>query len=488
MFRYLRICVIILAITLPITACKKTNTIPSNLSVSPVIDTIGGTVTITGSGFSINPMENIVMFNDSSAGLVLTAASTQLNVLVPGYVTEGRITVKNKNMQSQTAEVFTIAPKFSPQHEAPGYPITIVTGGGPNLSDYNISFNGTPAKPTKLVNDVLTVPVPAGANNGKITVTFKGKPYTSFQDFTITPVGTVSAVTSRGAFSTPAGLAIDQNNNLFVADLEAGVIDKVDPANGSIAAYAGNGSYNFNGGSPLLSAGIYGAITLGFHPNGDLYATNQWYGSLFKITGDSAINLFPAGPFFSTNGLYIDAAGNIYVTDALQIKKITAGGTVSVLAGSTQGFQNGPASTALFLNPTSLVSDEQGNLFISDQSEIRLLSNGTVSTFAGGGGNGEYVDGTGSFAGFLNISSIARDPATGNIFATEPASHIVRMISPAGVVTTIAGNPGQQGYQNGTGPTALFEGPWGIAIDKNGNIYVSDGSYADSNIRKIQLH
>jgi hypothetical protein len=483
-----RICVIILAITLPITACKKNNTIPATLSVSPAIDTIGGTVTITGSGFSINPADNIVMFNDSSAGLVLTTTSTQLTVVVPGYVTEGRITVKNKNMQSQTAEVFKIAPKFSPQHEAPGYPVTIVTGGGPNLSDYNISFNGTPATPTKLVNDALTVPVPAGANNGKITVTFKGKPYISFQDFTVTPVGTVSAVTGQGAFSTPTGLAIDKNNNLFVTDLEAGIIDKVDAASGSIAAYAGNGSYNYNGGSPLLSAGIYGAINLSFHPNGDLYATNQWYGSMLKITADSAINLFPAGPFFSTNGLYIDAAGNICLTDALQIKKITAGGTVSVLAGSTHGFQNGPALTALFLNPTSLVSDEQGNLFISDQSLIRLLSNGSVSTFAGGGGNGEYVDGTGSLAGFLNINSIARDPATGNIFATEPANHVVRMISPAGVVTTIAGSPGQQGYQNGTGPAALFEGPWGIAIDKNGDIYVSDGSYANSNIRKIQLH
>lgn len=471
-----------------IMACKKNNSIPSNLSVSPAIDTIGGIVTITGSGFSINPSDNIVMFNDSIVGIVLTATSTQLTVVVPGYITEGNITVKNKNMQSQTANVFKIAPKFSPQYEAPGYAITIVTEGGSNLSDYNISFNGTQAQPTKLVNDILTVTVPVGANNGKITVNFQGKEYTSLQDFTVTPVGTVSALTSQGAFSTPTGLVIDQNNNLFVADLEAGIIDKVDPVSGSIVAYAGNGSYNSNGGSPLLSAGIYGATNLGFYPNGDIYATNEWYGSIFKITTDSAINLFPAGQFLSTDGLYIDGSGNIYLTDRLQIKKITPGGTVSVLAGSTQGFQNGPASTALFLNPTSLVLDEQGNLFISDQALIRLLSNGSVSTFAGGGGNGEYMDGIGLQAGFLNINSIVRDPVTGNIFATEPTNHVVRMISPTGVVTTIAGSPGQQGYQNGIGAAALFEGPWGIAIDKNGNIYVSDGSYANSNIRKIQLH
>lgn len=67
-------------------------------------------------------------------------------------------------------------------------------------------------------------------------------------------------------------------------------------------------------------------------------------------------------------------------------------------------------------------------------------------------------------------------------------NHVVRMISPTGIVTTVAGSSRQQGYQNGTGPAALFEGPWGIAIDKNGNIYVTDGSYANSTIRKIQLH
>jgi hypothetical protein len=62
------------------------------------------------------------------------------------------------------------------------------------------------------------------------------------------------------------------------------------------------------------------------------------------------------------------------------------------------------------------------------------------------------------------------------------------MITPSGVVTTIAGSPGKQGHQDGTGPAALFEGPSGIAIDKNGNIYVSEGSFNSSVIRKIQLH
>jgi len=75
----------------------------------------------------------------------------------------------------------------------------------------------------------------------------------------------------------------------------------------------------------------------------------------------------------------------------------------------------------------------------------------------------------------------------GNIFATDPGDHVVRMITPSGVVTTIAGNPGHAGTQNGTGSAASFEGPYGIAIDKNGNIFVSDGSSSNSSIREIQL-
>jgi hypothetical protein len=156
-------------------------------------------------------------------------------------------------MESQTNQLFQIAPKFSPQSEAPGYPISIVKGGGHNLSDYIVSFSGIVASPTRLVNDLLTVSIPNSATSGKIIVTYKGKPYTSLTNFAVAPVGTVSNLTSQGVFSTPIGLAIDQNGNLVVADVEAGLIDQVNPVDGAVVAYAGNGSYNFNGGSPLMS-------------------------------------------------------------------------------------------------------------------------------------------------------------------------------------------------------------------------------------------
>ncbi len=280
-----------------------------------------------------------------------------------------------------------------------------------------------------------------------------------------------------------------KSGNLFCRRVgEGGLIDKINSVDGSVVAYAGNGSYNFNGGSPLLSAGIYGAMYLAFAPNGDLYAADQWYGPIWKITSDSATYLLPVGQLSSPAGLDIDPTGNFYVTDGQKIKKITPDGTISVLAGSTQGFQNGPASTALFLSPNSLVLDGNGNLFVADDKIIRLLHNGYVSTFAGGGGNGGYVDGQGSLAGFNVIGGIARDPATGVMYVTDPTDHVVRMITPEGVVTTIAGSPGKQGSQNGIGSSALFLGPSGITVDKKGNVFVTDGAYANSRIKKIQLH
>jgi hypothetical protein len=190
----------------------------------------------------------------------------------------------------------------------------------------------------------------------------------------------------------------------------------------------------------------------------------------------------------SPGGISIDASGNLYVTEGSQIKKITSSGTVSILAGSTQGYQDGPASTALFMSPSSLALDGGGKLFVADNNVIRLIYNGYVSTLAGGGGNGAYTDGAGSLAGFINIAGIALDPTIGVMYVTDATDHVVRIITSAGVVTTIAGTVGKQGNQNGIGPSALFEGPAGIAVDRNGNIYVSDGAYANSSIKMIQLH
>jgi sugar lactone lactonase YvrE len=477
-------------------ACQKQNgpaPIPATLSVSPQIDTIGGIITITGSGFSTDINKDTVRFNDSTLGLVMTASATQLTVMVPAFTAKDRIFVKVGNQQWQTSQEFKIAPKFRPLAEAPGYPITVITGGSTTLADYTVSFNGATTAPASMFGSWLTVNVPVGATSGKITVNYKGQPYTSFTDFSVSPVGSVSALTSTGVFQLPTGMAIDGNGHLYVSDLQGGVIYRVDTSSGAITTYAGNGTFNYNGGSPLLSAGVYGALNLAFSPDGNLYAVNNWYDQIFKITPDSVTWLMPVGgpaanTVFSPAGIVFDGSGNFYVSSNQQIRKISPAGTVSILAGTgLQGQENGPAASASFGNPSALQMDGSGALYICDGTRVRMFSSGMVSTFAGGGGNGAFQDGVGTDAGFLGTRDMVRDPRNGNFYVTDPGDHVIRMITPEGVVTTIAGKIGQQGNQNGVGSAALFEGPWGITMDKNGVLYVSDGSYGNSNIRKIVL-
>jgi len=497
MNRCLKISSSILVTVFVCNACQKHNgtpPIPATLSVSPAIDTIGGVITITGSGFSPNINEDTVWFNDTTFGQVLTASATQLTVVVPYYTAKDRIIVKTNGLQWQTTQEFQIAPKFRPLTEAPGYPITIITGGSTTLADYTVSFNGATTAPSALLDAFMTVIVPGNATSGKITVNYKGQPYISLTDFAVSPVGEVVGLTPTGVLQDPTGLAFDKNGILYVADLEGGVIDKVDTSSGAITPYAGNGTFSFDGGSPILSAGLYGALSLAFGPDGNLYAVDNWYSRVFKITADSIISILPIGgpavnTVFSPEGIVFDGSGNFYVGSNQQIRMVSPGGVVSILAGTgLQGLNNGPAASASFYNPTAMQLDGSGNLYICDGSSIRMLGNGIVSTFAGGGGNGAFQDGVGTNAGILGANDIVRDSATGNFYVTDPGDHVVRMITPSGVVTTIAGKIGQQGNQNGTGSAALFEGPSGITMDKNGVLYVSDGSFGNSSIRKIVLH
>ena len=475
-------------------ACQKHNGIAATLTASPMIDTIGGLITITGSGFSTDPTKDIVEFNDTTFAQVVTASATQLTVVVPYYTAKDRIIVKANGKSQQTAQDFVIAPKFLPVTEAPGYPVTVITGGSIIRTDYTISFNGATTTPAGLLDALMTVVVPDNATSGKVTVNYKGQPYTSLVDFTVAPVGEVTNLTATGVFQAPTGVAVDKNGTVYVSDLQGAVIDKVDPVSGAITAYAGNGTWNSSAVTPLLAANVYGALNLAFGPDGNLYAINHWSSLIWKITPDSVISLLPnGGPPANTvsnpAGIAFDASGNLYVAADQQIRMVSPAGVVSVLAGTgSQGVEDGSAATATFSNPTALQLDGSGNLYICDVSRVRLLSNGVVSTFAGGGGNGQFQDGVGGSAGFLGVNDMVRDPKTGTFYVTDPGDHVVRMITANGTVTTLAGKIGQQGTQNGTGSGALFEGPSGIAMDKNGVLYVSDGTLTNSSIRKIVLH
>jgi streptogramin lyase len=151
--------------------------------------------------------------------------------------------------------------------------------------------------------------------------------------------------------------------------------------------------------------------------------------------------------------------------------------SVTTLAGQPLliGATNGPGATALFNDPAGLVADTAGSLFIADSRNHvirKITTNSFVTTFAGQAGTPGTSDGTGS-ARFDTPSGIALAP-NGDFYVSDTGNHTIRKITPAGAVTTIAGGAGQSGFTNALRTAARFNSPLGIAAAADGTIFVAD--------------
>lgn len=190
--------------------------------------------------------------------------------------------------------------------------------------------------------------------------------------------------------------------------------------------------------------------------------------------------------FYQPKGITMDPSGNLYVTDYRnnRIRKITPEGVVTTFAGSTGGFADGTGTSAQFYFPLGIVSDANGNLYVSDtgNSKIRKITPaGLVTTYAGSGDYG-YLDGDALTAQFSDIVYLTIDPAN-NLYVADRGNNRIRKISAAGQVTTVAGTGGY-GVVDGPIATAVIGEPYGITIDPSGNLYVSQaGDYGF--VRKI---
>jgi sugar lactone lactonase YvrE len=273
----------------------------------------------------------------------------------------------------------------------------------------------------------------------------------------ITPAGVVSTIAGNGtqgalngqgmasSFNGPTGLAVDATGNIFVADNNNNQIREITAA-GLVSTVAGSDSIGAVDG---IGAAAY---------------------------------------FFGPTGIVVDASDNLYVSDAgnnLIRKIVVSTGAVSTLAGNANpGSGNGALLSATFNNPGGLALDSKGNIYIADllNNLIRVINQGTgmVTTLAGSDTTAS-INGTGTAAGFYFPNSVAVD-ASGNVYVSEYVTNLIRKIDPAGVVTTFAGS-GAAGQADSTGTKATFNGPSGLAVDAAGNVYVAD-TY-NNVIRKI---
>ncbi len=189
-----------------------------------------------------------------------------------------------------------------------------------------------------------------------------------------------------------------------------------------------------------------------------------------------------AARFKDPEGVAVDGAGNVYVADAGNdtIRKITPAGVVTTLAGSPgqAGSADGTTgSAARFDSPEGVAVDSKGNIYVADTGNdtIRMITPaGVVTTLAGTPGQAGSIDGAGSAARFNSPEGVAVD-SVGNIYVADTGNDTIRMMMPGRPYTTMTwGTAGKPGSADGPGIDALFNRPEGVAVDSAGNVYVAD--------------
>jgi sugar lactone lactonase YvrE len=206
-----------------------------------------------------------------------------------------------------------------------------------------------------------------------------------------------------------------------------------------------------------------------------------WAAQLALAAGDGVQGL-QDGPalqarFADPYGVAVDRDGTLYIADAgdnNRIRKIGAGGAVTTLAGSVEGFADGVGGAAAFHTPSGLACDAEGNIYVADTGNhaIRKISpQGVVTTLAGNGTAG-FRDGLGAQAQFNGPIGVAVD-ASGDVYVADTYNDRIRVIRADGHVITLAGGE-KPGYQDGSASVARFDTPTGLAVDALGNVWIAD--------------
>lgn len=320
----------------------------------------------------------------------------------------------------------------------------------------------------------------------RIVTTFVGSTY-----------GSLDGIGTAATFKSPRNLAIDAQNNLYVAEEGGPRVRKVTPA-GVVTTIAGSvpGFVDGTGTSALFQT----VTGICIDSSNNLYVTDSGNHVVRKITPTGVVTTLAGngtvgfadglGTNASFNCPYataVDSSGNVYVADSDNhaIRKITPAGLVSTIAGNgTAGATDGLGSNATFYRPRGIALDSSGNLYIADRTNSlirKITPEGMVSTIAGNG-VATFADGTGTNASFNYPISVMLD-RFGNIYVGDNANHRVRKIDTNRVVTTLAGS-GVGSFADGTGNSAGFNQPLGMAMDSSGYLYVAD--YTNNRIRRIK--
>ena len=294
---------------------------------------------------------------------------------------------------------------------------------------------------------------------------------------------------SAASFFYPNQAAVDGSGNLYVSDRLNHRIRKITPE-GVVTTLAGSGTQTFADGSIGSAASFNFPIGIAVDGSGNVYVGDGNNNRIRKITASGEVSTLAGNAafgfadgsgagvkFYMPAGVAVDGSGNVNVADYKnhRIRKITSAGVVTTLAGSAwEGYTDGSGSAAQFANPWGVTVDGGGNVYVADYSNNRIrkiTSAGLVTTLAGSG-TATFADGNGSAASFKQPKGVAVD-GSGNVYVADAGNSRIRKITPSGLVTTLAGS-GTATYADGTVSAAGFNHPTGVAVDGSGNVYVMD--------------
>ena len=294
------------------------------------------------------------------------------------------------------------------------------------------------------------------------------------------------------------GIATDSRGNYYIAEPFLNMVLKVEPG-GVLSVLAGNGLKRLAGMGGLARAASVGEPrAVAIDREGNVYIASEFVHAILKVDPSGTVTALASGFGFAGDGgpanraqlshptcIAVDGQGNVYFCNVGEgsqhrIRRIDTGGIITTVAGGSQigsSGDGGPATSATLSFPRGIAVDAQGNLYIAESNRVRRVSNGVITTYAGGGENAT-ANGIPAVQASLNGPFGLTFDSVGNLLIAEEFGHRIRRVTPAGIISTVAGR-GMNDFA-GDGDVALnasFSSPSGVAVDSAGVLIADRDNY-----------